>query len=280
MKYLIALLIFLLSCVPPQAGITFVGAGTRATSRNANVTPTIPVTIANDLILVFAAVWGDSGEVAGTLALSGYTPIFNEANTTGNNAWSLFCKIAAGSDGNPTVTYTGGDSDDRVIAQAAVWRGTGTDCNTVVVEQGTLRQGNLEFHIGPISGITIAANNMVIVLGERNSSAWTSVATLSNDGLTWAEIGEPEGDYINIVWDYAIDGGSGTTVTDKTFTVTGGTKHYTLGKMIEIAVARPTRLREDPEIQNSSRSYLTAKVWEEHERKKDSNVPPAKAQRR
>jgi hypothetical protein len=101
-----------------------------------------------------------------------------------------------------------------LLTQVAAWRGA---ASIGAVGSETLN-GTAE-DIGSIAGITIAADSAVIVIGMRREN-WTAVATLSGDGLTWAEIGEPVSDAggesiagTGLVWNYAIATG-GTTVTD------------------------------------------------------------------
>ena len=84
--------------------------------------------------------------------------------------------------------------------------------------------GDAATNIGPITGLTPSAPKSAVLAIAGRGDDWTSVATLSGDSLTWAEIGEPDDATraIGLVWDYAIQPAAPTAVTAKTFTVTGG----------------------------------------------------------
>lgn len=135
--------------------------------------------------------------------------------------------------GNPTVNNNSGGAQSTVIAQIAAFSGTHATTPIDVIGSVLSSTGS---DIGPIPAITPGyADGAVVVFGDR-SDDWTSVATLSGDSLTWNEIGEPDstsGADGGMVWDYALYSAI-PTLTDKTFTVTGGLSDITHGLMFSI----------------------------------------------
>lgn len=213
--------------------LSFGTVGTKGEADNASVTPTMPSVSAGNIIVVFATARGN-----GTLACSGYNTYFQDAHaSSGTNTIALFWKVAVGGDSNPTVTYSGGSAGHTIIAEIVVI--SGADTTTPFVEKGTVASNGSAANIGAITGIAITGGNAVIVFGHR-SDDWTSVGTLSGDSLTWAEISDAGkstlGTDAGQVWDYALVP-SNTTITSKTFTVTGGNANPGMGVMVEVAVA-------------------------------------------
>lgn len=201
--------------------ITFVGVGTAVAKNNGSVTPTLPSGLqANDLMLCFASARGN-----GTLGTpTGWTQKW-QVNYGTINKIALFYKFYASGDGNPTVTYTGGSSGHTVIGQVCAFRNV-NQSNPFDVQGSTSGGSGIEsLNIGPITGITTGANGKLVIVFGHKADDWTSVATLTGDGLTWNEIGEPSstlGNDAGEVWDYAISSTGSITIASKTFIVTGG----------------------------------------------------------
>src|SRR5439155_1474058 len=144
---------------------------------------------------------------------------------------------------DPTMSSTSRDRASTMVAlkevaQAITFVGAGA---AVSANNATAQ------NIGPITGFTptnAGNNGAVIVLGHR-ADDWTSVATLSGDGLTWVQIGAPSstlGTDAGMVWNHAIYSGAPPTITAKTFTVTGGATNTSAGRMISIKPALITFL--------------------------------------
>src|SRR5207253_6902037 len=82
-----------------------------------------------------------------------------------------------------------------------------------LADLGAISNNATAQNIGPITGFTptnAGNNGAVIVLGHR-ADDWTSVATLSGDGLTWVQIGAPSstlGTDAGMVWNHAIYSGA------------------------------------------------------------------------
>jgi hypothetical protein len=215
---------------------SFVAVGTSGSANNANVTPTLPAGhTTGDVLFVAAMV----RHATATLSVSGYTQVALIPHASASAVTvGLWRKTDGGAESNPTVAVSGGAAGADVIASCCAFRGM--DTTTPVVETGTGSSNGSAANIGAITGLSLANGNVVLVIGAR-SDDWTSVATLSGDGLTWNEIIETvstAGTDAGFVWDYAINtSGSAVTVTSKTFTVTGGTANPGLGFMAELAVA-------------------------------------------
>lgn len=217
--------------------ITFVAAGASSATNGSAPTPGLPAGLAaNDLML---AVFYSRENVDGTVAISaGWTQLINDR--TAGGLLGVWYRLFVAGDVAPTFTLTGhvsGTSGDSAIAQIAAWRGV--DPTTPIDVQGAVSTNASIQNIGAISGLTLGANDAVVVIGGKRDD-WTSVALLTGDGLAWAEIGEPDttlGLDAGLVWDFAINGTSIVTLTSKTFTVIGGAAADGKGVMVSINVA-------------------------------------------
>lgn len=217
--------------------VNYIGVGAKGEANNADITPGLPTGWQQgDLLIVLATARGN-----GTLGCTGYAQLFQEQFHTDNlHKVALFWKIAGASESAPTVTYTGGGSNQTVLGQMSAFRGTHT--TNPMPDLGAISSNAAAADVGPITGFTPTladADGAVIVFGHK-ADDWTSVAVLSGDGLTWAEIDEPDstlGTDAGLVWDYALYAGSPPTVADKTFVVTGGNARTGVGRMLSIAKA-------------------------------------------
>ena len=218
--------------------ITFVAAGTAVSSAGGatgSLSPPLPAGVqSGDLLLIFV-----SGRNTGyVFSCTGYSKKWDpelDHSSSGINTIGLFWKIHSGSESNPTVSWTGGATNATVIMQMCAFRGV-NQTTPFDVQGATSSNGDLQ-NIGPISGITTGVNGKCVIVFGHRSDDWTSVDTLTGDGLTWYEIGEPDstsGSDAGMVWDYAISASGSITITAKTFTVTGGTTDYGLGVMLSL----------------------------------------------
>jgi len=233
--------------------ITFIGAGAAAFANNADVTPALHVNTAqNDLIVVAIFLRGENVTAASMAIVavgSGYTQLYSFEHSTGSPRprMAVFWKIAGAGEANPLVNITPLATGASVGAVCLTFRGT--HLTTPIDISGAASENASAQNVGPVSGITpLASDGAVIVIGGKCDD-WTSVATLSGDGLTWVEdvdaftiLGQDEG----IVVDHAIWVGSPPTVASKTFTVTGGAANKGLGVMFSLQqpAAAPTRLAQ------------------------------------
>ena len=211
-----------------MTAITFVAAGTASATDAATPAPALPAGIAEGdlLIAAFYSREVTDGVVQG---VSGWNQVFQHRDAGGIlGVWSKIYKT-----GDLAITWllSGFAAGDDCIAQIAAYRNAGNvQLATPIVLNGALED------IGPIPGCTLPPREVVIVLGGKLDD-WTSVAALSGDNLTWAEIGEPDtttGTDAGMVWDYAINGNITTVVTVKTFDVTGGTSVAGKGCMLRV----------------------------------------------
>lgn len=208
--------------------------GTASATNGSAPTPGLPAGLAAGDVMV--CVFFSKEVTDGTVSISaGWDQIINDRTSGGllaawRRAWQS-------GDAAPTFTLGGhatGNSGDSAIAQIAAF--TGIDTTSIVDVVGTISTNASQANIGAISGISLGARDVVIVVGGKCDD-WTSVATLSGDGLTWNELGEPDttsGADAGLVWNYAIAGSSGVTVTSKTFTVTGGANNVGKGVMFSL----------------------------------------------
>jgi hypothetical protein len=255
----------IINAVDPLAGqafaaITFVGAGTSSSTNGAAPTPALPSNLQDgDLMIAYFY----SREVTdGTVSISaGWTEVYNERTSGGLLA--AWYRVYQAGDVAPTFTLGGhvsaNSGGDTAGAQIAAWRGV--DTADPIDVTGTIATNAAQQNIGPISGITVDASDTVIVMGGKTDD-WSSVATLSGDSLTWAEIGEPDstsGADAGLVWDYAINGASQTPVTDKTFTVTGGATAAGKGVMFSLNLG-PTTITVSASEQLGMSETVTKRV--------------------
>lgn len=221
--------------------ISYIGAGLPVTNNGgANPTPPLPTGLTAGSSVMVMSFYSRAAVDESIAAPAGWTVITNTRDASGLLA--AWYRVYQSGDTNPTLTrtnFSGGTGGDTLACQIAAW--DGVDPSNVLGASGSVASNGAAANIGPIPGITLAASGTVVVIGGKQDD-WTSVATLTGDSLTWAEIGEPDstsGADAGMVWDYAIDPGSGTTVTNKTFSVTGGNSVPGRGVMFSLNVYVP-----------------------------------------
>lgn len=218
--------------------ISYVAAGAAASADGTAPTPALPAGLAADDAMV--TVFYSREATDGTVSISaGWQEIYNDRSAGG--LLGVWTRPYQTGDEAPTFTLTNHAAGDDCIGHIAAWR-SARPAQPVSLP-GTIGTFASAADIGAITGITVPIGAVVVVVGGKLDD-WTSVATLSGDGLTWAEIGETvsiAGSDAGLVWDYAINGASATAVADKTFTVTGGTSQASKGVMFAIAPKDLTR---------------------------------------
>lgn len=213
---------------------SYVAAGTASTTDGSSApTPGNPAGITTGDLKVCAFYSREATD--GTVAISGqgWTEFINERTSGGLLA--VWWKIHAG-DSAPTLTLTNHAAGDTAVAQIAAWRGANS--TTPISIEGVVATNGSAQDIGPIVGIQLPPRSVLVVIGGK-SDDWTSVATLSQTGMTFAEIGEPDdtaGTDAGMVWNYATanDLKAEIEVSAKTFAVTGGASAVGKGVMFSI----------------------------------------------
>lgn len=221
--------------------ITYVGVGTAKSSSGGStgsLTPTLPSGLqVGDLVLIYCTGRG----INYVFTSPNYTQKWSldHASSAVNTIVLLYKTYAAG-DADPVVSWTGGATNATVVMQVCAFRGVHP---TPFDVQGATSSCASQQNIGAITGITTGASGKCVIVFGHKAGDWTSVATLSGDGLTWNEIGEPDstsGTDAGMVWDYAISASGEITIAAKTFTVTGGEAQYGMGVMQSLNEAAPS----------------------------------------
>lgn len=229
--------------------VSFVGAGATVINATPTQIPALPTGLAVGDVLVLIA--SNSNSIAlgsPTLAItipSGWDIVDDRVNSDsavgGRNhlliAWKRVDVVAR--ETAPAVIHAFA-SGQVGTAQVIALRGVS---NVAPVVEHITSSSAAAQNIGPFTGLTIADQNAVLVVGHK-ANDWSSVDLLTGDGLTWSELSETTtttGDDMGIVLDFAINStGSPVAVTAKTFTVTGGQGGSGLGMMIEFVAGSPT----------------------------------------
>jgi len=220
---------------------TFVTAGTSSTANGSAPTPGLPagMAVGDCMICVFYS--REATDATVSLPSPAWKEVYNNRDSSGLLA--VWRRIYQTGDSAPTFTVSGLAAGDDCIAQLAAWRKVNTARPITV--KGTISSNTSAQDIGAISGITLPANAMLIVIGGK-ADDWTSVATLSQSGVTFTEIAEPDtttGNDAGLVWDYGtVDAGTALAITSKTFAVTGGGS--AVGKGVMFALNPEPQVRQ------------------------------------
>lgn len=236
--------------------ISTVGIGALgATPNNATASMTatgmtLPSGVAeNDLLLMY--VYFDTGATTSGQSItapSGWTQLWDSNNLTNGNFLRVYYRVATASEGAPpsptfvgaTTTTSGGTGLCRVIAYRGVNVSNPPTSLTAGISGGNSFT-NLQ-NIGQITGFTPTTNDVLVVVFGGKKDDWTSVATLTGDGLTWAENFESvstSGADAGMVVGSALIIGAPVAISNKTFTVTGGATAHGLGRMFALNPAPP-----------------------------------------
>lgn len=220
--------------------ITYLAAGTASQNNGGtNPVPTLPAGCSSSTVLVCVIYSRANG--AQTVSMpAGWTQRLQDIGSGGLLA--VFTRPWESGDTDPTVTlsgFTGGTTGDSVAAR--IFGFDGVSRSAPVAQVGTVSTNASQANIGAISGLTLASKPTatVIVIGGRRDDA-LGASVLSGDGLTWSEVhdaGVTAGADAHLVVDYAIDATGGTSVTSKTFTMSGAVNSEGKGVMLELAPA-------------------------------------------
>lgn len=225
--------------------VTYVGKG--ADSRGdhlAVLTPELPAVLTGDLMFVVAYLRN-----AGTFSISsGWTEHSLLDTTVNGSSFYLrtWYRFATASNSSPTITLAGGSSSPQSLCLAFCLAYRGVDPAVPLGTPGADSFNTTSSNVGPIAAPTsLPSSGAVLVLGARNASVWTSVATLDGDGQTWVELFDTYTHTVNslgisLVMNHAIWSTGTPTITAKTFVPTGGAGGPGMGKMFVLRAASAT----------------------------------------
>lgn len=144
--------------------IAFRNAGAGAAAANGSVTPTMPAAIvAGDLLMVLASTRNSGTGTVNTP--TGYTAM----GTSGN--FAVFGKYYDGSESAPTVSFTGGATNETTIAMMLAFRSASVVPATLAAQLNGSAQ-NVAW-----SGLAAPDDGLAMVLALWKQDDWTSVAT-------------------------------------------------------------------------------------------------------
>ena len=216
--------------------ISYVGVGASANQGYQTVgQPAIPSGIAaGDLLLCLSVARSTADNV-----LTPSWPMISIADTGGFFVLGSY-KIAAGGDAAPTITPVGMASGQTHVSRVTAWRGV--DPVSPFRSISTAVQASSSQDVTNIAPpASLPDDGAIVVMGSRLGT-WTSAATLSGDGLAWAEAWDEATAVTNTLsWamDYAIWSGGVPPLTAKTFTITGGTASTNIGQMWALNALQP-----------------------------------------
>lgn len=216
--------------------ITFVGVGAASNQGYQTAAqPAIPAgVVAGDLLLCLSIARSTADNV-----LSSSWTTLSIVDT--NNFFVLASyRIAAGGEAAPTITPANMASGQTHVSRVTAWRGV--DPVRPFASVGAAAQTDSVTNVNSIAvPAYVPDDGAVIALGSRLGT-WTDAATLSDNGLTWAEAWDEVTSIANIfAWamDYAIWSGGVPPLTPKTFTITGGVASSAIGQMWTLNALQP-----------------------------------------
>lgn len=143
------------------AASAYVTGGPASTGVNTSRTPTMPLGIqADDLVLVSASIRNTDGVPN---VPSGYTTLIDAGNQ------KLFGRIVTGAEAAPTVTFTGGVANADTLAQTAAFRRLSLDVGSVATQANTSQQ-NI-----PTPALTVPADRMTLIRMLWKQDDWTAI---------------------------------------------------------------------------------------------------------
>lgn len=212
---------------------------------------TLPASVVeNDLLLMFA--FFDTGTTTSGQTItngSGWGTFLDTSSLGSGLMLRVLYKVAGASEGAPaSPTFngasTGTSTGGTAICFVKAYRGvdiSNLPSSALAGSSGGNAFGTQQ-NIGVITGFTPTVDDaLVIVMGGKKDD-WTSVATLTGDGLTWTEdidtFSTNSGD-AGLVVNSAPIVGAPVAISSKTFTVTGGTTAPSIGRMFALNPAPP-----------------------------------------
>ena len=234
---------------PADASVIVTGGvwvgNTVAGDHDDALVPSLPPALVNgDLLLAVGYLRN-----AGTLSISaGWTQrglVDTVQNGSSFYLQSWYC-IYNGTQTAPTITVTGGSTSPQSLTMAVVMAARGVNAAVPFATDGADSFNAIAANVGPIAVPTgLPSSGAALVIGIRNATPWTSVATLSGDGVTWNELLEAGHTVAGLGFaaaaDYTTWSGTAPTLTAKTFVPTGGASGPGMGKMLVLNYAVVTQ---------------------------------------
>ena len=201
-------------------------------------------TAAGDFLVM--EVYFDTGATTSGQAITappGWALLYNLPLLSSGNILRGYYKVAGASEGAPvSPTFNGattGTAGGTGLYRVSTYRDVDVS-NLPSSALAGITGGNGFWNLqnmGQIVGFTPTASNTRVVVHAGKKAAWTSVAALTGDGLTWVEEHESpswaSGD-AGMVTASAPIPGSAIAISNKSFTVTGGATAHGLGIMFAL----------------------------------------------
>ena len=224
--------------------IVLVGIGSLVHGNNTSISPGLPTGHTSGDVLVLAAAIHNSG-VGTPNTPAGYTLLLNAANLR------VFGKVDGGSESAPSVSFTGGVAGP-VTAQMVALRNVPLSLEAFAHQLNSSAQ-NIAY---PTLDV-LSPHSALIYIGWALKQ-WTSVATLTGDGGTAGEIGEPTTTQSSIgqgiVWDWLVQNTvQPTDVAAGSFVVTGGGSSISRGAVMSLPAT--------PLLQTASITPTLTTLW-------------------
>lgn len=202
---------------------SFVAVGVGDTGADGSRTPAMPAGIVTgDLLLLLASTRNSGTGIPDVPA--GWTHL------GGAGCMRLMGRIWDGVFAAPTVTFTGGATNEDTLAQIAGFRNVTLSPSVAAVQLNPSPVQNIAF-----SGQgTLAALGMLVIYIGWKADAWTSVANLVS-GFTHeiSELTSVAGTGAGQVWDYYLPATT-APINSGSFVVTGGTTAISRGGTISL----------------------------------------------
>ena len=202
-------------------------------------------TTTGDLLLGFA--YFNTGAAVSGLSITapaGWSQLVDLPHAANANMLRVYCKAAGVGEGAPaSPTFNGattGSSGGVALWQVVTVRGANVTSLPSSALAG-VSGGNgftAQQNMGAIAGYTPSASDTLLFVFAGKKATWTSVDLLTGDGLTWTELLEStttNAADAGMAVDSAPIAGAAIAVSNKTFTVTGGTTANGLGIMFAVA---------------------------------------------
>ncbi|SUS06554.1 exported hypothetical protein [uncultured Defluviicoccus sp.] len=230
-RHVLFSLCFALAAVSRLWAITFVGAGASSAveANGANPTPGLPAGIVEgDTLMIVMSIRSDG---VSAVNIPGYTQQWSMKATNGRNL-RVFTKVADTGEAAPAISIVGRSAGQTAAAVVVAYRGVDPVSPIDTVATEWLSGGGVST-LGPIPAPQPNyQDGAFIFIGGRNSF-WTSVSSLSGNGLTWANaaaVSASIGNSLGFVVTHAFYSGLPPVMTSKSYTVTGGSLTLGSGK--------------------------------------------------